>query len=149
MSSISQEALSNWLDLSLNQNIPMTLLILANAFKMTETLTLKDSLRETLYHLPESVIDEIRLKVEHNREHKLQLLKEENKRIAEERKEAAKTAEAIRYQELKQWVTKDSDLASSSITFSASQLKEVADAVAEGMNREMEMALRVVCTYSI
>jgi FKBP-type peptidyl-prolyl cis-trans isomerase len=121
------------LDLSLKQNIPATLLILANTFKMTETLNLRDALRETLYHLPESVIDEIRLKMEQSSEQsrKLQLLKEESRRIAEESAEAEKTAEAIRSQELQQWMSKD--LASNSITFSASQLKQVADAVAEGM----------------
>eukprot|EP01094_Clydonella_sp_ATCC50884_P021596 TRINITY_DN4789_c0_g1_i2.p1 TRINITY_DN4789_c0_g1~~TRINITY_DN4789_c0_g1_i2.p1 ORF type:complete len:748 (-),score=254.35 TRINITY_DN4789_c0_g1_i2:21-2264(-) len=124
-----REHLRNWLDLSLNQKIPIGLLILANSFKITETMNVKDALRETLYHMPESVVDEIRLQLKSDAEKKLALLKEESDAIQAEAQEAEDTEKAIRDRQLKHWVLEEGDIAQRSITFSAAQLKEVVDAV--------------------
>lgn len=124
-----RDHLRNWLDLSLNQKIPIGLLILANSFKITETMNVKDALRETLYHMPDSLVDEIRLQLKSDAERKLAVLREEAEAIQAEAQEAADTEKAIREQKLKHWVMEEGDIAQRSITFSAAQLKEVADAV--------------------
>ena len=54
-----REELTEWLELSLSHNLPTSLLILANAFKITSTIAPKDALREALYHLPSKYEDPI------------------------------------------------------------------------------------------
>ena len=51
-----REELTEWLELSLSHNLPTSLLILANAFKITSTIAPKDALREALYHLPSKCV---------------------------------------------------------------------------------------------
>eukprot|EP00012_Vannella_robusta_P009638 CAMPEP_0206205528 /NCGR_PEP_ID=MMETSP0166-20121206/14284_1 /ASSEMBLY_ACC=CAM_ASM_000260 /TAXON_ID=95228 /ORGANISM="Vannella robusta, Strain DIVA3 518/3/11/1/6" /LENGTH=576 /DNA_ID=CAMNT_0053625585 /DNA_START=315 /DNA_END=2042 /DNA_ORIENTATION=- len=131
-----RERLREWLDLSLKQNLPGTLLILANAFKITGTTQTKDALRDAMYHLPHSLVDDIRLKIAEDegslsKELKLELLKREEEQIKEEKKEGVLTDEQIKFKELQEWIGKEQDIAQSSVSFSAAQLKAITEAVAD------------------
>eukprot|EP00339_Tiarina_fusa_P009487 CAMPEP_0117047294 /NCGR_PEP_ID=MMETSP0472-20121206/32684_1 /TAXON_ID=693140 ORGANISM="Tiarina fusus, Strain LIS" /NCGR_SAMPLE_ID=MMETSP0472 /ASSEMBLY_ACC=CAM_ASM_000603 /LENGTH=453 /DNA_ID=CAMNT_0004759939 /DNA_START=493 /DNA_END=1854 /DNA_ORIENTATION=+ len=130
-----RERLREWLDLSLKQNLPGPLLILVNAFKITGTANTKDALRDAIYHLPNSVVDDIRLKIADrdgnlSNELKLELLKREEEQIKEENKEGNLTEEQIKFKELQEWIGKEQDIAQSSVSFSAAQLKAITEAVA-------------------
>lgn len=130
-----RERLREWLDLSLKQNLPGSLLILANAFKITGTTQTKDALRDAIYHLPNSLVDDIKIKIQEDegslsKELKLQLLKREEEQIAEEKREKEQTGEQIELKELQEWMGTEQDIAQSSVSFSASQLKAITEAVA-------------------
>jgi len=131
-----KERLREWLDLSLNQNLPGSILILANAFKITGGTLTKDALRDAMYHLPDSLVDDIRIKIAEDegtlsKDLKLQLLKKEEKQIKEDKQEGQLTDEQIKFNELQDWIGKDKDIAQSSVSFSASQLKQITQAVAD------------------
>jgi len=126
--------LREWIDLSLKQNLPVSLLILANAFKITGSTNAKDALRDAIYHLPNSVVDSIRLKVASNQADanslKLLLLKQESQEIKREKEEEIVTDSQIKERELIEWIGKEQDIAQSSVSFSAAQLKAMTEAVA-------------------
>lgn len=131
-----RERLREWLDLSIKQNLPGSLLILANAFKITGTTSSKDALRDAMYHLPEAVVDDIRLKIAEDegslsKELKLRLLQREEEQIEEDKREGDATEEQIKFKELQEWIGKEKDIAQSSVSFSASQLKAITEAVAD------------------
>jgi len=131
-----RERLREWLDLSLTQNLPVSLLILANAFKITSDTSTKDSLRDAMYHLPDTLVDEIRLKIAEDegklsKAKKLELLMHEQELIKEEKKHGELTEEQIKLKELQDWIGKETDIAQSSVSFSASQLKAITEAVAD------------------
>ena len=129
-----KERLSEWLDLSLKRNLPVSLLILANAFKITSTTSTKDALRDAIYHLPHSVVDEIKVNVESSgdvaNQLKIQLLKEENQKIREEAQEVESAKDQIELIDLQEWIKREKDIAQSSVTFTAAQLKAITEAVA-------------------
>jgi len=111
-------------------------LILANAFKITGTTSSKDALRDAMYHLPEAVVDDIRLKIAEDegslsKELKLRLLQREEEQIEEDKREGDATEEQIKFKELQEWIGKEKDIAQSSVSFSASQLKAITEAVAD------------------
>merc|ERR1712137_1008934 len=88
-----------------------------------------------MYHLPNSLVDDIRLKIAEDegslsKELKLELLKREEEQIKEEKKEGTLTDEQIRFKELQEWIGKEQDIAQSSVSFSAAQLKAITEAVA-------------------
>lgn len=93
-----KEQLSEWLDWSLNRNLPSSLLLLSRAFTMTAPIGVRkapvdeESLRETLSTLPDEAVEDVELfatsdggdKTEAY-ERKLELLEREEERIKEER----------------------------------------------------------------
>lgn len=108
----------------------------ANAIKITANSSAKESLREALYTLNDSLLTELKLKVSESSgntlaadELKLQILKKENEQIAEEHKEKDRTDVAIRTAQDKQWITEHKNLAQSSNSFSSKQLRDIASAV--------------------
>jgi len=89
-----------------------------------------------MYHLPNSVIDEIRFKIAEDesslsKELKLELLKKEEEQIKEEEKHVGITEEQIKTKDLQDWISKEQDIAQSSVLFSASQLKAFTEVVTD------------------
>jgi len=130
-----RDQLTEWLELSLTHNLPTSLLILANAFKITSTIAPKDALREALYHLPSKLVDEIRVKVAEvgleNGALKLEVLRKEAELIKEEELEDEQTRKEVERQQLLDWIQSKTDIAQSSVTFSSAQLKAITGAVAK------------------
>ena len=48
--------LTNWLDLSLNEKVPPTLLLLSKALAIPETVDPADQLKQTIATLPETIV---------------------------------------------------------------------------------------------
>uniref|UniRef100_A0A8D9AR18 Mitochondrial proton/calcium exchanger protein n=1 Tax=Cacopsylla melanoneura TaxID=428564 RepID=A0A8D9AR18_9HEMI len=87
-----QTQLKQWLDLSLNEKVPPSLLLLSRAFMLPETTPTTEILKQAISELPETVavsakaaIDEIEGSVDNKT--KLLVLKEEERKIKEEKEE--------------------------------------------------------------
>lgn len=93
-----REQLSQWLDLSLGEKVPPTLLLLSRALMVPETIPTSDKLKATISALPDTVvartkgaISEKEGKVDHRTN--IEIIKEEERKIEEERQE--KRAESV------------------------------------------------------
>lgn len=87
-----REQISQWLDLSLNKKVPPTLLLLSRALMVPDTIPMSDKLKATISALPDDIvartkgaIGEKEGKLDH--ETNIEIIKMEEKRIAEERAE--------------------------------------------------------------
>lgn len=84
--------LEQWLDLSLNEKVPPSLLLLSRALLLPETVPTSDQLKATISSLPDTVITQTKAALG-EREGKtdnltrLQVLQEEEKKIKEEQQE--------------------------------------------------------------
>ncbi|KAL3278378.1 hypothetical protein HHI36_013706 [Cryptolaemus montrouzieri] len=84
--------LSQWLDLSLNEKVPPSLLLLSRALMLPETIPTSDQLKATISTLPDAIVTQTKAAIA-EKEGKIdnkvtiELLKEEERRIKEERKE--------------------------------------------------------------
>ena len=101
-----RDDLQMWLDLRLKYGVPSTLLVLSNAFmyaqgKDTEFTSQIDALQSVLSSIPEELFHEIELEV-HNAEgaatnkQRLEVLKEQQEMIEEERMQQSETASSGR-----------------------------------------------------
>ncbi|XP_045466840.1 mitochondrial proton/calcium exchanger protein [Harmonia axyridis] len=84
--------LSQWLDLSLNEKVPPSLLLLSRALMLPETIPTSDQLKATISTLPDTIITQTKAAIgekEGKIDNKVafELLKEEERRIKQERKE--------------------------------------------------------------
>lgn len=84
--------LSQWLELSVNEKVPPSLLLLSRALMLPDTITPSDQLKATISALPDTV--ELKAKAALSEREgvldnktKIELIKEEEKRIQEERAE--------------------------------------------------------------
>ncbi|XP_012261289.2 mitochondrial proton/calcium exchanger protein [Athalia rosae] len=87
-----RDQLRQWLDLSLSEKVPPTLLLLSRALMVPETIPTSDKLKATISALPDTVvartkgaISEKEGKVDHRTN--IEIIKEEERRIEEERQE--------------------------------------------------------------
>lgn len=87
-----KEQLSQWLDLSLNEKVPPSLLLLSRALMVPETIPMSDKLKATISALPDAVvartkgaIGEKEGKMDHRTN--IEIIKMEERKIEEERKE--------------------------------------------------------------
>lgn len=105
--------LKQWLDLSLNEKVPPSLLLLSRAFILREVVpkSTTQKLAEAISSLPESVaakakeaIGEMEGKVDNKT--KIEIIKEEVKRIREERKEESEEREREAKKELEELIDK-------------------------------------------
>ena len=84
--------LSQWLDLSLNEKVPPSLLLLSRALMLPETIPTGDKLKATISILPENIVTQTKAAIG-EREGKihntvrLEVLKEEERKVKEERQE--------------------------------------------------------------
>lgn len=93
---LSKEAyaadLEGWLDLSLRKAVPTTLLLMSRAFKITQTSTAEDALKDTLQAMPKAALDSAEsMAAEPDKvletQRKLAELQREQELIVEEKKE--------------------------------------------------------------
>lgn len=87
-----REQISQWLDLSLNKKVPPTLLLLSRALMVPDTIPMSDKLKATISALPDDVVARTKGAIgekEGKLDHKtnIEIIKMEEKRIAEERAE--------------------------------------------------------------
>lgn len=84
--------LSQWLDLSLNEKVPPSLLLLSRALMLPETITTSDKLKATISVLPEHIVTQTKAAIGEkegkiDNKVKLEVIKEEERKVIEERKE--------------------------------------------------------------
>ncbi|XP_044735836.1 mitochondrial proton/calcium exchanger protein [Chrysoperla carnea] len=93
---MSEEALRKqlrqWIDLSLNHKVPPSLLLLTRALMLPETVPPGDQLKTTICTLPENIITQTKAAIGEkegkiDNKVKLELIKEEERKMKEERKE--------------------------------------------------------------
>lgn len=84
--------LAQWLDLSLNQKLPPSLLLLSRALMLPETIPTSDKLKATISALPDTIITQTKVAIADKEgkiynKVKLEVLKEEERKVKEERLE--------------------------------------------------------------
>lgn len=93
---MSEERLRNqlqqWLDLSLNEKVPPSLLLLSRALMLPETIPTEDKLKATISALPETIVKQTQASIQEkegsiDNKTRLEALREEERKIQEERKE--------------------------------------------------------------
>ncbi|VVC29745.1 LETM1-like,EF-hand domain pair,Letm1 ribosome-binding domain,EF-hand domain,Domain of unknown function [Cinara cedri] len=87
-----QQQLTQWLDLSLNEKVPPSLLLISRAFSFTENIPISDLLKRAISELPDSVGVSTKADLGErdgtiNNKAKLEAIKEEERKVAEEIKE--------------------------------------------------------------
>lgn len=121
-----QRQMKNWIDLSLNRNLPSSLLLLSRAFMFTHAVSpsaqVMDAVKETLSTLPDEVMEDVEYFMEDDKtamEKKLEYIQHQEELIAEEA-EQMKDMEEMISSKLEEDVTAKK----------AQQLKNVASALA-------------------
>ncbi|XP_066994024.2 mitochondrial proton/calcium exchanger protein [Anabrus simplex] len=84
--------LAQWLDLSLNEKVPPSLLLLSRALLLPDTIPASDQLKATISVLPDSVVTQTQAAISEregkiDNKTKIEVIKEEERRIREERQE--------------------------------------------------------------
>ncbi|KAL1505373.1 hypothetical protein ABEB36_004956 [Hypothenemus hampei] len=97
--------LNQWLDLSLNEKVPPSLLLLSRALMLPETIPTSDKLKATISSLPETIVKQTQAAIGEkegkiDNKIRLELLKEEEKKIKEERKEHKEERRKLEEKEL-------------------------------------------------
>lgn len=98
--------LKQWLDLSLNEKVPASLLLLSRAMMLPETIPTSDKLKATISSLPETLLTQTKAAIgekEGKIDNKvmLEVLKEEERKVKEERKEQREEQKKKEMQEKK------------------------------------------------
>lgn len=94
-----QTQLQEWIDLSLNEKVPPTLLLLSRAITISDDSITTDKLKETLRVLPDSLANQTKAAIGEregkiDNKVKLEIIKEEVRKIQEEREEEREEAKA-------------------------------------------------------
>ncbi|XP_046811796.1 mitochondrial proton/calcium exchanger protein, partial [Lucilia cuprina] len=94
-----QKQLQEWIDLSLNEKVPPTLLLLSRAISISDDSITTDKLKETLRVLPDSLANQTKAAIGEregkiDNKVKLEIIKEEVRKIQEEREEERQEAKA-------------------------------------------------------
>eukprot|EP01114_Cavostelium_apophysatum_P015824 TRINITY_DN4398_c0_g1_i1.p1 TRINITY_DN4398_c0_g1~~TRINITY_DN4398_c0_g1_i1.p1 ORF type:complete len:697 (-),score=230.31 TRINITY_DN4398_c0_g1_i1:212-2302(-) len=94
---VLRRRLSEWLDLSLNHNLPASVLVLSRALVITEKKDYEDKLKETLSSLPDDLVEEVKLKIDESqgtadRDLKYEVIKAQRDLIEEEATKAEREA---------------------------------------------------------
>ncbi|XP_066145415.1 mitochondrial proton/calcium exchanger protein isoform X1 [Euwallacea fornicatus] len=97
--------LNQWLDLSLNEKVPPSLLLLSRALMLPETIPTSDKLKATISSLPETIVKQTQAAIGEkegkiDNKIRLELIKEEEKKIKEERKEHKEETRKLEEKEL-------------------------------------------------
>lgn len=84
--------LKQWLDLSLNEKVPPSLLLLSRALMLPETIPTEDKLKATISALPETIVTHTKAAIGEkegkiDNKVKLEMLREEERKVKEEREE--------------------------------------------------------------
>lgn len=92
--------LKQWLDLSLNEKVPPSLLLLSRALMLPETIPTSDKLKATISSLPETLITQTKAAIGEkegkiDNKVKLEVLREEERKVKEERLEEKKKEKEV------------------------------------------------------
>lgn len=84
--------LAQWLDLSLNEKVPPSLLLLTRALMLPDTIPTEDKLKATISALPETIVTQTKAAIGEkegkiDNKVKLEMIREEERRVKEERRE--------------------------------------------------------------
>lgn len=84
--------LEEWIDLSLNDKVPPSLLLLSRALMVPENITTSDKLKATISALPETVVTQAKAAIGEkegkvDNKTKIEIIKEEQRKIKEEQEE--------------------------------------------------------------
>ncbi|XP_063708223.1 mitochondrial proton/calcium exchanger protein [Culicoides brevitarsis] len=87
-----RQQLSEWIDLSLNEKVPPSLLLLSRALMIPENVTTGDKLKATISALPENVVTQAKAAIGEkegkiDNKTKIEVIKEEERKIKEEKEE--------------------------------------------------------------
>eukprot|EP00794_Sanderia_malayensis_P005380 gene5381-6053_t len=88
--------LKQWLELSLDEEVPATLLLMSRALYIPESLSSPEQLKVTLSQLPERVVDEMEMKIaviegeEVDRKTRIDIITDEEEKIRAERQEESR-----------------------------------------------------------
>lgn len=87
-----KQQLQEWIDLSLNDKVPPSLLILSRALMIPENITTSDKLKATISALPEAVVAQAKAAIGEkegkvDNKTKIEIIKEEQRKIKEEKEE--------------------------------------------------------------
>lgn len=89
-----RDRLTQWLELSIVHNLPVSLLILSRAFLITQKETVQEALKETIATLPEDVVEEVQISVEKVEvEERLEVVKRQKELMHEEKAKKEKKEE--------------------------------------------------------
>ncbi|XP_065156322.1 mitochondrial proton/calcium exchanger protein isoform X2 [Atheta coriaria] len=99
--------LQDWLDLSLNEKVPPSLLLLSRALMLPETIPTSDKLKATISALPDTIVTQTKHAIgesEGKIDNKVQLevIMEEARKIKEERKELGEDILAIAERQIRE-----------------------------------------------
>ena len=101
--------LKEWLDLSLNHQIPLTLLIMSRTFVITETEKTEDLLKDALSSLSEDVLEDQTADIETDPHKKYQILKAQQEKIEEERQEEEERIEEEKQKDMEEQKQKEEE----------------------------------------
>lgn len=87
-----RKQLNQWLDLSLNQKVPPSLLLLSRALMLPDTIPTSDKLKATISVLPDTIVTQTSVAIAEDEgkidnKMKLEVIKEEARKVKEERQE--------------------------------------------------------------
>lgn len=87
-----QQQLAEWIDLSLNEKVPPSLLLLSRALMVPDNVTTSDKLKATISALPETVVTQAKAAIGEkegkiDNKTKIEVIKEEQRKIKEEKEE--------------------------------------------------------------
>lgn len=87
-----KQQISEWIDLSLNEKVPPSLLLLSRALMIPENVTTGDKLKATISALPENVVTQAKAAIGEkegkiDNKTKIEVIKEEERKIKEEQEE--------------------------------------------------------------
>jgi LETM1 and EF-hand domain-containing protein 1 len=115
--------LKEWLDLSLNQNIPTSLLVLSRAMLLTDNRSIEEALKETIASLPNDLIQEIQYNIQSKSSKdlnlKLEVLKKQIE-LVEETKEVNPEGQPI---------VEKKKFTPESVSFTIDQLQDISQAL--------------------
>lgn len=106
-----RKQLNQWLDLSLNQKVPPSLLLLSRALMLPETIPTEDKLKATITSLPFSIVTQTSAAIAEqegkiDNKMKLEIIKEEARKVQEERKERREEQKRKKVEEMEVLVDK-------------------------------------------
>lgn len=122
--------LRQWLDLSLNEKVPPSLLLLSRALMLPETIPTSDKLKATISTLPETLLTHTKAAIGEkegkiDNKVKLEVLKEEERKVKEERLEQKEEKKKKELEEKKE------ELIDKAPVIAASATPEIKDAAAK------------------
>ncbi|XP_026470384.1 mitochondrial proton/calcium exchanger protein-like [Ctenocephalides felis] len=97
--------LEDWINLSLNEKVPPSLLLLSRALMLPENVPVSDKLKATINALPETIVTQTKAAIGEregkiDNKTKIEVIKEEERKIREERQEAREEEEQRKQAEL-------------------------------------------------